>query len=200
MVYGFDELPPGVSWSEGSTHGQWRDEFNGYGATGTEIDGSRVLSESPQAASSSGETHAALVTTLAAIGDLDFTVRLRTVAQLRTPAPNPWEVGWVLWHYTDNSHFYYLMLKPNGWELGKEDPAYPDGQRFLATSSSPAYPIGGWHAVHVRQVGDDVTAWADGVQLVSFVDAERPYGQGAIGLYDEDAHVHFGDVQVAPGS
>ena len=73
-------------------------------------------------------------------GDLDFTIRLRTLAQRRRGQPNPWEVGWLLWRYTDNDHFYSFIVKPNGFELGKQDPAYPGRQRFLAYAYAPAFP------------------------------------------------------------
>ena len=84
-----------------------------------------------------------------------------TTAQLRnkdntppTPSnpdskPNPWEVGWLLWCFspdpthpydpspTSNSNFrfYALCLKPNGWEVSKQDPSYKGGQRFLKSNA-----------------------------------------------------------------
>lgn len=85
-----------------------------------------------------------------------------TTAQLRnkdntppTPSnpdskPNPWEVGWLLWCFspdpthpydpspTSNSNFrfYALCLKPNGWEVSKQDPSYRGGQRFLKSNDA----------------------------------------------------------------
>ena len=197
VVDDFSSLPGGLNWADGSSHGQWIDAFGGYGQNGIESDGGNgnVLSLSPQPSGAASATHAALVRSAATMGDLDGTVAVRTVQQLRTgSAPNPWEVGWVLWHYTDNTHFYYFIAKPNGWELGKEDPAYPGTQRFLAAGSSPAYPVGAWNAVRVRQVGSTITVWVNGTQVVTLTDAERPYGSGAVGLYTEDAHVHFDNV------
>ena len=124
-------------------------------------------------------------------------VRPEVRKQLRTGStPNAWEVGWVLWHYTDDTHFYYLALKPDGWELGKEDPAYPGAQRFLRTASSPTFTVGSWHKVTVQQVANVITVSADGVALGSFTDLERPYLSGRLGLYTEDAQVHFDDVTV----
>ena len=192
----FSGLPVGTGWLDGSTHGGWVSTYNGYGLNGTALDGSSVLTESPKVSTTAGVTHASLVNTTASFGDMDTTVRLRTVQQLRTPTPNAWEVAWVLWHYTDDTHFYYLALKPNGWELGKEDPAYPGAQRYLRTSGSPTYAVGSWHTVRVRQVGNVMTVWADGTQLTSFTDNERPYANGSLGLYNEDSLVHFDDVQV----
>src|SRR5436309_6384609 len=190
---GFDGYPAGQAWQDGTVHGPWVAEFDGYGVTSVERDGSNVLELSPAASTRSGETHAALVRTSEGFGDLDMTVRLRTVDQLRSGTPDPWEVGWVLWHYGDNTHFYYVALKPNGWELGKEDPAYPGAQRFLGGDNSPAFAVGPWHTVRVQQSGATFTLWADGSRLGSFTDRERPYLNGAIGVYSEDALVHVDD-------
>lgn len=90
-----------------------------------------------------------------------FSANIVTTAQLRnkdntpptkdnpTSEPNPWEVGWLLWCFspdpthpydpspTSNSNFrfYALCLKPNGWEVSKQDPSYKGGQRFLKSNN-----------------------------------------------------------------
>lgn len=90
-----------------------------------------------------------------------FSANIVTTAQLRSPdntpptpqnpdsKPNPWEVGWLLWCFspdpthpydpspTSNSNFrfYALTLKPNGWEVSKQDPSYKGGQRFLKSNT-----------------------------------------------------------------
>ena len=194
---GFEGYPAGQVWQDGTTHGPWIAAFDGYGTTSIERDGTKVLSLSPAASSRPDETHSALVRTASNFGDLDVSMRVRTVDQLRSGTPNPWEVGWVLWHFGDNTHFYYLALKPNGWELGKEDPAYPGAQRFLGGDYSPAFAVGPWHTVRVQQSGATFTLWADGSRLGSFTDRERPYLNGAIGVYSEDALVHVDDVSAA---
>jgi hypothetical protein len=121
---------------------------------------------------------------------------MRTVEQLRAVDPNPWEVAWFVWSFKDSVHFYYMALKPNGWELGKADPSYPGAQRFLATGSS-RFPIGVWHNLRVRQVGNVATIWANGERLIRYQDVERPYLKGRIGLYNEDASVQFRRVVVS---
>jgi len=185
-----------VGWADGTNHGHWTSTYNGYGYNGVGLDGTRVLVERPKASLRPNVTHAGLVTSRASYGDTDLTVRVRTVQQLRRPTPNSWEVGWTLWHYTDDVHFYYLVLKPNGWELGKEDPAYPGAQRYLRTGSSPTFAVGRWHTMRIRQVGSTVTVWGDGTRLTSFTDRQRPYRRGHVGLYDEDSLVHFDTVSV----
>jgi hypothetical protein len=185
-----------TGWADGTNHRYWTSTYDGYGYNGVGLDGTHVLVERPKVSTSPGVTHAGLVTSRASYGDTDLTVRARTVSQLRLPTPNAWEVAWTLWHYTDDTHFYYLVLKPNGWELGKEDPAYPGAQRYLRTGSSPTFAVGRWHTTRIRQIGNVITVWGDGVRLTSFTDKQRPYAAGHVGLYNEDALVHFDTVTV----
>ena len=98
------------------------------------------------------------------------TVLVRTERQLRDPGPRPWEVGWVLWHYTSPERFYALTLKPTGWELSKQDPRYPGGQRFLASGRTPTFPVGGWHRVGIVQTGARIDVAADGRFLTRYTD------------------------------
>lgn len=91
-----------------------------------------------------------------------FSANIVTQKQLRSPdntpptpqnpdsKPNPWEVGWLLWCFspdpthpydpspTSNSNFrfYAITLKPNGWEVSKQDPSYKGGQRFLKSNDA----------------------------------------------------------------
>ncbi|BFV56861.1 hypothetical protein KCMC57_up19650 [Kitasatospora sp. CMC57] len=184
--------PSLMRWPEGTTHGPWRSVFNGEGYTGEQ---GGVLVLEPRRSLRPEETHAALVVSTDSYRTVDFRLQARTTEQLRKPEPNAWEVAWVVWHYTDPQHFYYLALKPTGWELGKEDPAYPGAQRFLATGL-PVYPIGRWHRVEVHQTGAAISVEVDDQPVVTFTDQERPYPGGSVGLYTEDAHVEFRDLQL----
>lgn len=191
---GFSTIPAGTTLTPGTRYGNWMPAWNGFGSITRVTDGQAALQLEPETATTPGETHSALVTSVPSFGNTDLTMSVRTVSQLRQgSAPNPWEVGWALWHYTDNSHFYYLALKPNGWELGKEDPAYPGNQRFLATGGR-SFAVGSWHQIHVTQIAGTVTVSADGLVLTTFVDGERPYLSGSIGLYCEDSLVHFAGI------
>lgn len=194
----FSSYTPNVCLADGAVVGPWTSLFNGYGCNALRTDGTTYwLEESPFPSASPSETHASMVLGPSFTGPLTLTVDMRTDAQLRTgSAPNAWEVAWVAWNYADNTHFYYFTLKPNGWELGKADPAYPGAQRFLATGSSPVFPVGTAHAVKIVQTGDVLKAYADGALLATFTDAERPYLAGRIGLYNEDSRVRFANVSV----
>ncbi|MET8445801.1 calcium-binding protein [Streptomyces sp. NPDC005209] len=190
-----DDAPPPAPWIDGSTHGRWLSVFNGHG---TNVGDDDSLSLSPRAAEDPGTTHAGLVVSIASYTDVRYEARMRTVRQLRDPDPNPWEVPWLVWAYTDPEHFYYITLKPNGWELGKRDPAYPGGQRFLATGRTK-YPVGDWYTVRVEQQGAVLAVSVDGKPLVTFTDTERPHNRGRVGAYTEDATVKFEGLRAGSG-
>jgi hypothetical protein len=189
--------PLAVPWSEGRTYDQWANRFGGYGVV--KVVSARpdpALSLATDIASSTAQAHAALVTSAASFGDMTATISETTIAQLQSPAPDSWDVAWVLWHYTDNTHFYYVLLKPSGWELGKEDPAYPGAQRFLVTGVTPVFPIGVSYKIQIAQIAGTMQVSVNGTPLVRFTDTQSPYLQGNIGLYCEEASVTFTSVVV----
>lgn len=202
LVDDFSSFAIGQVWEEGASMGGWINEFDGYGTVAVrEVDGSPALTAVPARADEPGVTHAALITTEATFGDaIDLQVRATTLAQVRTgSAPNPWETAWIVWGYTDAEHFYYVALKTNGWELGKRDPAYEGGQRFLADGRDTTFPVGIAAEVEVIQDGNQLTVIVDGQVLATFTDTEDPYLGGSVGLYTEDAAVAFDDVVVTEG-
>lgn len=178
----------------------WLTAFNGYGSTSVAGTGAALaVSVAPERAAAASTSHAALVVTARSYGDLALTLRLRTDQQLRTgPAghPNPWEVAWVLWHYTSDDRFYALTLEPTGWELSKQDPSYPGGERFLASGLAPRFPPGTTYTVGVTQVGNQITVSADGRLLARYTDRSDPYTGGAVGLYTEDARATFDHIAI----
>ena len=179
----------------------WLLAYDGFGHAWSSTQGAVTrITLQPARAASPAQTHAALVLSRDTWPDLAAEVRLRTNRQLRWPDPNPWEVGWILWHYSSDHSFYYIALKPNGWELGKADPGYPGDQRFLATATNPVFPPGRWYTVRVTQRGDGMEVDVDGRPLVRFTDSRDPYLSGRVGLYTEDASVTFQPVTVGPAS
>ena len=186
-------------WRQGTVRGQWRLVFSGYGQAdhrGHGPVGTVTLAPAPPARA--GETHASLAVTEQRYGDLVAAVRVRTDRQLRAGRPNPWEVGWVLWHYRDPEHFYAVVLKPTGWELTKQHPSFPGNQQFLATGDQPRFPVGRWHTVRISQIGQEITVSADGAVLTRLTDRDPgAYRDGALGLYCEDAEVSFTGFQIS---
>ena len=189
----------GERWVDGQHYDGWVAVYDGYGyTTSSFFGGVETIAFEPNAAQSNELTHASLAVTEATFDDLDLTASIKTEQQLRSPIPNPWEVGWLLWRYTDPDHFYALALKPNGWELTKQDPAYPGKQRFLATGNSPTFVVGSWHDVRVTARANTFEAYVDGSLITRFTDDEGPYPTGSVGLYTEDARVLFRNVVAAP--
>lgn len=178
---------------EGATHNEWVVRYNGYGSV---YGASNEILLEPQSAASADITHGGLVHTSQQYTDAEFAVTLETQKQIRQGSPNPWEVGWVLWNYQDDSHFYAVALKPNGWEVTKQDPDFPGEQRFLATGTSPKFAINKQYRVAVNHTGDTFTVTVDGEELATVTDTQTPYVGGSIGLYTEDTRVLFSDFQL----
>lgn len=175
---------------DGDGFGQWQVVYTGYGCVRIIEDtpGNKVLEMQPQAVASPDRTSAPLVVGPKVDSPFTYSGTVQTKRQLRQNSPaNPWEVAWVVWNYTDDTHFYYFAPKPNGWELGKEDPAYPGAQRFLATGSSPAFKVGDKLDFKIVQNGNTMTVFVNGAEITTFTDNERPYTSGRVGLYSEDA-------------
>ncbi len=183
---------------------QWEIIFDGYGEASCS---EGLLRLKPTSADSHDTTHAGLATStsveIEAGGVQTIHTTMTTVRQLREDGePNAWEVAWLLWNYTDNNHFYALALKPNGWEVSKQDPAYPGGQRFLASGKTPTFPLGSKHTVTVTPIDDEAgfLVSANGKDLAKVVDKERPYKKGRVALYTEDAAVTFSDIRTGRAS
>lgn len=196
------DLPAGT-WSDGAEVGDLRVVFAGGGRVGTDPNGEARLVLEPAPPLDPATTRAALVVSQDSydFGCLQVSGRLRTDRQLRSGTPNPWEVAWLVWDYSDNGHFSYAMVKPNGWELGKRDPAYPGGQRFLATGDlAGAEWLEAWNTLAVRRTASSgvsrIVLSLNGRQVADFGDTERPYTGGAVGAYTEDARVSAAELAV----
>ena len=183
-----------------ATPGGWETVFSGYGSVAMAGSASsRTVTLSPGVTTAPAISHSALVVSTTSYRDFAATLRVRTVRQLRTGAagrPRPWEVGWVVWHYTSDHSFYALTLESSGWELSKQDTAYRGGERFLASGLAPSFRVGVPHAIGVVQLGDRITVSADGHILTHFTDTSNPYLGGAIGFYSEDAQATFDHIKI----
>ncbi|MBI3299289.1 MAG: calcium-binding protein [Elusimicrobia bacterium] len=186
---------------DGGRLGRWAVLSTGFGCVRQAPEGWLEASVMPSV--KSGETHAFLLTGPRAAAPFTLTARLSTVERTRAvTAANDWEAAWLVWDFADSRHFYYFVARPGGWELGKRDPAYLGGQRFLASGTDPVFPVGSWARVSVRQESDGrLIVNVDGRVVAEFLDTERPYRAGRIGLYGEDCTARFDDVELnSPGT
>ncbi len=194
------------NFTEGSAIGPyWCCLWLGYG-TGRVEGGQLWLS--PGTSTSPLETHSALVRSNFALGRAwDISVSVTTDAQLRTaknrrkfaPSPNPWETAWLIGNMTDYGDAgIYFIYKPNGVELG----AYGNfgGIRtYLYTSKNPTMTVGKTYLYRLTSDGNTLTA-SIGNNVVAQASLASLAGYqfgNKIGLYTEDAAVHFGPVSVA---
>ena len=137
--------------------------FNGYGSV---TYNGNTLGMIPAISTDPNVTHAALVRSILQmpIGHYAVSWRGKTTRQVRSGSPaNPWETLWFVWDYIDPQHFTYLVVKPNGWEVGRRDtgPSSKGGQIFLKTEDATIDMIGRTISVDVRRDLNEVEIVAD---------------------------------------
>jgi hypothetical protein len=141
------------------------------------------------------ETHSSLITTKRTWQDSTISFTATTQKQLRAgSAPNVWEVGWVLFRFTDLENYYWFMLKTNGFELGKKQGS--DTQIFLQTGDLPAIAVGDTRRIRVVTQGPRIRVFVDGTKVADYVDP-HPLGNGSVGLYEEDSQVRFESLSIS---
>jgi hypothetical protein len=115
-----------------------------------------------------------------------------------------------MWHYTATNHHYYGLIQRNGGlEVGKKDfPEVIEQQVFLLTTgdTSPSFSLGQWYNIKIRMVGYSIKIWIDGVLRCDIIDEPgegnlngQPYMEppsadmlhGHFCFYSEDAQVHY---------
>jgi len=202
----FDGDAYNLSDGEASPNGKWFQSWTGEGKAGTVTIcsiGKQVFYERPKAPVSSNETHSSLALTTNKWQDVEISLKVRTMQQLRQNGdPNSWEAAWLMWRYVDSYHHYYFVVKPNGIELGKKDNnQQAEEQVFLHTADSPKLELGAWSVWTIKMEGNHIQAFVNGDKVADYIDdsmsdtLSRP---GVIGLYTEDAEVQFDNVQISP--
>lgn len=192
-----------------SPNGKWRSIDNGYGAMGVRTNdvGNNIFYLHPKAAERKNETYSALATTVTKYTDFTLTLEVLTEKQLRlnTP-PNSWEAAWVLFRFTDIFHYYWLLLKPDGVELGKKDcnsctdPV--EGQIFLKRLDAPNLILNKWSKWDIQAHDNRIIATIDGNRIIDYVDnnASETLNSGSVALYTEDAEVEFDNIYISLGN
>jgi hypothetical protein len=167
----------------------WTVEYDGYGEVGIE---SGSASLKPMAPQRPIESHAALALARGSNWhDYTFEARMNLQQQLRQNSPsNPWEAGWLLFRYQGEARSYYLIHKTSGIELGKLVPPEGEGQIFLVTKPRPRVVPGRWYDYRIEVRGANIKVYIDDKLQIDYTDPD-PILRGGVGLYTEDAHVHF---------
>jgi hypothetical protein len=200
-----------------SPNGKWRAIYTGHGSMGVaKTTTSTTLGttnnyffEQPRPSIYFSDTSASLVTTTKAYSDFQMTLQMKTVKQLRqNSAPNPWETGWIFWHYTDDFHYYALVLKTNGFQIEKKDNNNRDdsAEIYVKDLSYPKVKIGQWQTITIQHENSSsgtphIQVWVDGVKAADFIDNKSQpnspvMSSGSIGLYNEDSRVNFDNVNI----
>ncbi|MDP2287518.1 MAG: calcium-binding protein [Actinomycetota bacterium] len=197
----FTGHPAGKTLDDSEKFGHWRVVFDGVtNGHGVRISKAGLLL-TPQAATQPDATNSTLVVSRRKFTDkpLHVSATWTTQRTTRLGTANPWETGWLIWDYLDAAHFTYLILKPNGWEVGRRDPSMPGGQRFIADGQLPATPIRMQRTATIDRINGQTSIRIDGAALTSFT---LPAGEsrGSVGMYSEDAIVLWSRISVASGN
>ena len=183
------------------TPSYWEIVYNGSGAV--EFDRTRgdllLLPKTPEVPQ---QTFAALVVLkklkIKPLQDFAVRIEVSNERQLRTLAPNDWEVFWFFSNYRKSDkgtkEANYFILKPNsGVELGL---AFDEvGQKFLKTESSPLLKLPARDELIFVKRGSNFRAYRNQMLILDYKDGETD-GQlyshgGTFGLYSEDAQVRI---------
>lgn len=194
----FSSYPQGAEYRDNASFGEWNVLFTGYGKAKIVPNGGagNALELAPIAHTGPTDTSSIMVVG-SPVGDtFTYSGKISTQEQLRTGAtPNAWETAWVVWNHTDNDHYYYFVARANGWELGKRDPKYTNGQRFMATGSE-SWPLASTKDFKISKKNNTIQVDINGQTIATVVDNENPYNSGRVGIYSEDARVLADDIVV----
>jgi hypothetical protein len=203
-----------------SPNGKWTSLFNGYGVSEVRTEGeigggggkntslsnnNRIFLLSPAISASANQNHASLVTTTKQFGNFELLIDTKTVKQLRAKStPGPGDAAWVLFRYTDVFHYYWVLLKPTGIELGKKDcntcKDTREGQIFLFTSDKQKLHFGKWSRWDILVTGNHIVVTVDNKKAIDYIDPNmsNELSFGKIGLYSEDALAYFDNIYITP--
>lgn len=126
------------------------------------------------------------------LADVDVSVAVRASGGIEDQGGGPaWRIGGVSDYYVarwnpleDNFRVYSVV----------------GGERLQLDSARVRVDAGSWHTIRVRHVGDSITCWFDGEELLHATDTKRT-GAGAVGLWTKaDATTRFDDFVVKSAS
>lgn len=202
------DTPYNLADLQTSPDGKWKMKY----VTGGKVfsDGS-VLTMYCKTVTNPAEQASTLLLSTKVFKDFKLDVDVRLNFQLLNP-PASWNVPWVFWSFNDemegpakvSNHYYYFILKTNGWEWGKKDNKAGDvtneKQIFMKTGTTPVCQKGVFYHLTVIKKGFHATIKVNGTTIVDMddplVNDPTRMAQGFIGLYEEDANASFDNVKV----
>jgi hypothetical protein len=103
--------------------------------------------------------------------------------------------GGVVWRYQDANNYYICRMNPleDNFRVYK----VAGGKRTqFDTKEELKVPVGEWHTIQVKQVGDKIECSLDGKKYLEATDGTFTKA-GKVGLWSKsDAQSHFDDLQV----
>jgi len=123
-------------------------------------------------------------------GDLDLTVRAKAVSGEEDQGGGP------IWRCRDENNYYICRFNP--LESNFRVYVVREGKRKQLDSATVKLEAGRWYTLRVTMIGDQVTCWLDGEQMLEATDDTIP-GGGMIGLWTKaDAVTSFDNLEVEP--
>ncbi len=150
--------------------------YSGCGATNVETGGNKyAFYLKPKVVTSASQTEAALERAPLTFWNHVVEFDMKTINQLKQGSPpKTWEADWFIFSYTDTFHYYWLLIKPDGFAFGKKDcNTYSDpvdGQKYLITKSSPILKLNTSQHLKVAAIGNHFKVWVDNKLVVDFID------------------------------
>jgi hypothetical protein len=106
--------------------------------------------------------------------------------------------GGFVWRYQDHNNYYIARLNPAGKSSSYAVFKVVDGKRTSLQGKSRAkIPVGEWHKLMVKMMGDHIECFLDGEKMLDVTDTAFPKS-GKVGLWTKsDAQTHFDDFKVS---
>lgn len=207
-------VPPPPAPTTNMKAADWQDRYGVATSGGTFKFDADGLTFGPKPIGTGSSTSAALAifkpagiakTFGSMVAEFEFTLK----QQLRLPSGNLWETFWLFTNYADNPDFTKIcnafVFKPNHLQI---ETCSGHVQETWLYEGGPGCPVGVRQKAKVQIVGQTMTVWMNGVQVLvktmtgeactSVKDDGRTMttapgwlysSAGAIGLYNEDAVV-----------
>ncbi|MDG1571674.1 DUF1080 domain-containing protein [Robiginitalea sp. M366] len=81
---------------------------------------------------------------------------------------------------------WQVEVAPPGHDTGGVYESYGRGWLIKPEAGKPDVKMGEWNTLKIRMMGDQLTSWLNGVEMVSITDAKIGAGEGSIALQIHD--------------